>query len=83
VPAAKLQEVRVMHALVVFESHWGNTAAVAEAIAAGIGPGARAIPTSEATPELVQAADLGVAGAPVMAFGLPGERAMEGIRIDP
>jgi hypothetical protein len=62
-----------MQAIVVYESHWGNTAAVAEAIAAGIGAGARAMPTSEATPSVVAEADLVVAGSPVMAFNLPTE----------
>jgi hypothetical protein len=60
-----------MQAIVVFESHWGNTEAVAKAIAEGIGPGARALTTDEATPAIVGAADLVVAGAPVMAFSLP------------
>ena len=60
-----------MKALVVYESHYGNTAKVAEAVAEGIGPDARAVTTTEATPDLVGAADLVVAGAPVMAFGLP------------
>jgi hypothetical protein len=63
-----------MQAIVVYESHWGNTAAVAEAIAQGIGAGARAMPTSEATPSVVAEADLVVAGSPVMAFNLPSER---------
>lgn len=63
-----------MQAIVVYESHWGNTAAVAEAIAEGIGPGARAMPTSEATASVVAEADLVVAGSPVMAFNLPSER---------
>ena len=35
-------------AVVVYESYWGNTAAVARAIAAGIGPGVPALPTSAA-----------------------------------
>ena len=60
-----------MQAIVVFESHWGNTEAVARAIAEGIGPGARVLTTDEATPAIVGAADLVVAGAPVMAFSLP------------
>lgn len=60
-----------MHAIVVYESHWGNTEAVARAIAEGIGPEARAMTTTEATPQVVASADLVVAGAPVMAFGLP------------
>lgn len=62
-----------MKALVVYESHYGNTAKIAQAIAEGIGPEARALNTSEATPEVIGAADLVVAGAPVMAFGLPNE----------
>jgi flavodoxin len=34
-----------MKAIVVYESYWGNTAAVARAIAEGLGPDARAIST--------------------------------------
>lgn len=60
-----------MRAIVVYESHWGNTEAVARAIADGIGPEARALTTTEATPAVVAQADLVVAGAPLMAFGLP------------
>ena len=62
-----------MRAIVVYESHWGNTAAVARAIAEGIGPGARAIPTDEAVGPSLEHVDLIVAGAPVMAKSLPGE----------
>jgi hypothetical protein len=59
-----------MKAVVVYESHFGNTAAVARAIAEGIGPDARVLNTDEATPEAIGDADLIVAGAPVIAFGL-------------
>lgn len=59
-----------MKAVVVYESHFGNTANVARAIAEGIGPDARALNTDEATSEAVGDADLIVAGAPVIAFGL-------------
>ena len=38
-----------MKAVVVYESHWGNTAAVARAVAEGLGHGARALTTDEAT----------------------------------
>ena len=62
-----------MNAIVVYESHWGNTAAVARAIAEGIGSGARALDTDEATAADVAAAELIVAGAPVIAFSLPRE----------
>jgi hypothetical protein len=72
-----------MHAIVVFESHWGNTAAVARAIAEGIGPDAKAMTTSEATPDVVAGADLVVAGAPVMAFGLPSETMVTNAGKDP
>jgi hypothetical protein len=38
-----------MKTIVVYESLWGNTAAIALAIAEGIGPEARAPSTAEAT----------------------------------
>ena len=43
------QGVIGMKAVVVYESHWGNTAAVARAVAEGIGPDAMALNTDEAT----------------------------------
>ena len=58
-------------AIVVYESHWGSTAAVARAIAEGLGPDARALDTDAATAAVVAEAGLVVAGAPVIAFGLP------------
>ncbi|HEV8403193.1 MAG TPA: hypothetical protein VGQ31_09175 [Candidatus Limnocylindrales bacterium] len=63
-----------MKVIVVYESHWGNTAAVARAIADGFGPEARVLTTDEASPATVADADLIVAGAPVMAFSLPSDR---------
>ena len=69
-----------MKAIVVYESLWGNTAAVARAIAAGLGPGARAMSTAEATPAAVAGADLIVAGAPLFAFRLPTDDIRETIR---
>jgi len=62
-----------MNAVVVYESHWGNTAAVARAIAEGVGDGTRALTTDEATPAVLADVDLLVVGAPVIAFGLPRE----------
>ena len=61
-----------MNVIVVYESLWGNTAAVARAIAEGIGPAACAMTTDEATPAAV-------AGAPVLAFGLPSDRMLAGL----
>jgi flavorubredoxin len=60
-----------MKAVVVYESHWGNTEAVARAIAEGMGRDVRVLNTDEATPAAVADADLIVAGAPVIAFALP------------
>lgn len=68
-----------MKAIVVYESHWGNTAAIARAIAEGIGPDARVLATDEAVGDAIADVDLLVAGAPVMAFGLPTERMEEAV----
>ena len=63
-----------MKAIVVYESYWGNTAAVARAIAEGIGSEARAMSTAEAAGEALAGVDLIVAGSPIVAFALPTER---------
>jgi hypothetical protein len=68
-----------MNSVVVYESHWGNTAAIAQAIAEGLGPESRALTTTDATPAALADVDLIVAGAPVMAFGLPSERMLENV----
>lgn len=60
-----------MKAVVVYESLWGNTAAIARAIAEGIGQGTQAVTTDGAPVEALADADLIVAGAPVLAFSLP------------
>ncbi len=72
-----------MKSIVVYESYWGNTAAVARAIAEGLGPGARALSTAEATAAVIAGADLIVAGSPVIAFSLPTEKMRENIRAKP
>ena len=68
-----------MKAIIVYESHWGNTAAIARAIAEGIGPEARALSTAEATGEVIAGADLIVAGAPLLGFSLPTEMMLKGM----
>jgi hypothetical protein len=68
-----------MHAVVVYESFWGNTAAVARAIADGIGPHAAAMTTDEATPDVVSGAELVVVGAPVLGFRLPTDAVRDGL----
>lgn len=59
-----------MKAVVVYESHWGNTAAIARAIASGLGPATPVLTTDDATDSAIADADLIVAGAPVIAFRL-------------
>jgi flavorubredoxin len=66
-----------MKAYVVYESLWGNTAAIAEAVAQGLGEGAVALSTADATPDVVAGADLLVAGAPSHANGLPSDSSRE------
>ncbi len=72
-----------MKAVVVFESLWGNTAAVATAIAEGSGPDARALSTSEAGGEAMDGVELIVAGAPVLGFKLPTDKMREGALRNP
>jgi hypothetical protein len=78
-----LGEAIGLRAVVVYESLWGNTAAIARAIAEGLGPDVRAMTTDEATPAVVADADLIVAGAPVLGFSLPTDQMLEGIRKNP
>lgn len=72
-----------MKAVVVYESLWGNTAAIARAIAEGIGPDAQALNTAEADAAALADVDLIVAGAPVLGFALSSEKMREGIRANP
>ena len=58
-----------MKALVVYESMWGNTRRVAEAIAVGLG-GARAAETHQVDVTDVQDLDLLVVGGPTHAFSM-------------
>ena len=72
-----------MKSVVVYESLWGNTAAVARAIAQGLGPEARALSTAEADATALEGAGLIVAGAPVLGFKLPTEKMRESVRRTP
>jgi hypothetical protein len=69
-----------MKAIIVYESFWGNTAAVARAIAEGLGPGARAVSTAEARDAALAGVDLIVAGAPLVTFRVPSDKIIEMIR---
>ena len=61
-----------MRALVVCESMYGNTRAVAVSIAAGLGASHEVtlVPVARAAPELVAAADLVIAGGPTHLHGM-------------
>ncbi len=62
-----------MRAVVVYESMYGNTHQLADAIGRGLGPGARVASVHEATPELLDGADLLVVGGPTHAHSLTRE----------
>lgn len=68
-----------MRAVVVYQSLWGNTAAVARAIAEGIGGEVTVGHTGQVTPEEAAAADLLVVGAPVHALALPTKESLESV----
>jgi flavodoxin len=57
--------------VVVYESFWGNTAAIARAVAEGFGPEACALSTAQAVAPALAGVDLIVAGSPVLGFQLP------------
>lgn len=61
-----------MRAVIVYESMYGNTHELADAIGAGLKPGfdVTVVPVSEARPALLADADLVVAGGPTHAHGL-------------
>lgn len=63
-----------MSALVVYESYFGNTRAIAEAIASGLA--AQAVPVTQA-PELPEDLTLLVVGAPTQNLGLPQPKGRE------
>jgi len=62
-----------MHALVVYESMYGNTHVIATNIAAGLCDTYEVtlVPVTRATPDLIAKADLLVVGAPTHMHGLP------------
>ena len=60
-----------MRAVIVYESMYGNTHLIADAIAAGLGDNEVAVvPVEHATDELVAGADLLVVGGPTHAHGM-------------
>jgi hypothetical protein len=60
----------MMSVLVVYESMYGNTRTIAEAIASGLGADADVVPVREATPDRVAIADLLIVGGPTHVRGM-------------
>ena len=79
----RVREVVSMKAVVVYESLWGNTAAIARAIAQGMGPEVPALSTAEAAGPAMAGVDLIVAGAPVLGFQLPSDSMRHNIAANP
>jgi flavodoxin-like protein len=59
-----------MKVLVVYESMYGNTRTIAEAIGSGLGADTEVLPVREASPERVASADLLVVGGPTHVRGM-------------
>ena len=68
-----------MRAVVIYESLYGNTHAIASAIGRGLAPGneVTVVPVAEAAPELLDGASLVVAGGPTHVHGMSGARSRE------
>ena len=68
-----------MRAIVIYESMYGNTHAIADAIARGLGQGndVAVVQVAEASPELLAEASLVVAGGPTHVHGMSGARSRQ------
>lgn len=68
-----------MRAVVIYESMYGNTHTIADAIGRGLAAGneVTVAPVAEATPELLDGADLVVAGGPTHVHGMSGARSRQ------
>jgi menaquinone-dependent protoporphyrinogen IX oxidase len=69
-----------MRVVIVYESMFGNTHLIADAIAEGLAPGneVTVVPVAEAGRELLDGADLVVAGGPTHIHGMSGARSRAG-----
>lgn len=68
-----------MRAVVIYESMYGNTHAIANAIGRGLGPANEVVvvPVAEAGPGLLDGAGLVVAGGPTHVHGMSGARSRQ------
>ena len=68
-----------MRAIVIYESMYGNTHTIADAIGRGLAAGneVSVVPVADATPDLLGEADLVVAGGPTHIHGMTGARSRQ------
>jgi flavodoxin len=68
-----------MRAVVIYESMYGNTHTIADAIARGLAPGneVTVVPVAKAAPELLDGAGLVVVGGPTHIHGMSGTRSRQ------
>jgi len=67
-----------MHAVIVFETIWGNTEQIGREIAAGLGGGTTDVVDAASAPEVLDAdVDLLIVGGPTHAFSMTTERTRE------
>jgi len=68
-----------MRAVIIYESMYGNTHAIAEAVGRGLAPEheVRVVPVADATPELLDGAALVVAGGPTHVHGMSRARSRQ------
>jgi hypothetical protein len=68
-----------MRVVVIYESMYGNTHVIADAIGRGLAPGneVAVVPVAEATPDMLGEADLVVVGGPTHVHGMSGTRSRQ------
>lgn len=68
-----------MRVVIIYESMYGNTHVIAEAIGRGLEPGneVAVLPVAEAAPDLLHDADLVVVGGPTHVHGMSGTRSRQ------
>jgi hypothetical protein len=68
-----------MRAIVIYESMYGNTHTIADAIGRGLATGneVSVVPVADVTPDLLGEADLVVAGGPTHVHGMTGARSRQ------
>ena len=71
-----------MHAVVVYESMFGNTHVIADHVAAGLRTGMKTtvVPVHDATDEVISGADLLVVGGPTHVHGMSSHRSRQGAK---